>query len=88
MFSPNQLPWIQHGYVVFAQKGPAHLRVEEMAREVGISKSSFYHHFADAEIFMTFLLRYHEERARELANEAAQCAHAISARNEMLFHSN
>jgi AcrR family transcriptional regulator len=46
---PKQ-PWINHGYRTFAYEGPTGLKVERLARQVGKSKSSFYHLFADLDI--------------------------------------
>ncbi|MEM7514864.1 MAG: TetR/AcrR family transcriptional regulator, partial [Bacteroidota bacterium] len=52
-------PWLKAGYDIFSQEGPGGLKVERLARIVGKSKSSFYHHFADLEIYTSFLLEYH-----------------------------
>ncbi|MBT9394895.1 TetR/AcrR family transcriptional regulator [Hymenobacter sp. NST-14] len=65
--------WLQAGYDLFAATGPAGLKVEVLARRVGISKSSFYHHFADLEVFIGQLLRCHVGRARQLARREAAC---------------
>lgn len=67
------LPWILAGYTLFAKEGPGGLKVESMARMVAKSKSSFYHHFADMEIFTALLLSYHLERARMIADREALC---------------
>ncbi|MGD1847163.1 MAG: TetR/AcrR family transcriptional regulator [Salibacteraceae bacterium] len=71
------LPWIQAGYAVFAQAGPDALKVESLAREVGKSKSSFYHHFADLEVFTEILLHYHLSRAAVIAQREAQAKQVI-----------
>ena len=44
-----------------------------LARKVGISKSSFYHHFADLDIFTEMLLEYHLEKTGELAIKVKSC---------------
>lgn len=67
------LPWILEGYSTFAQAGPSALKVEALARKVGKNKSSFYHHFADMEVFKEFLLNYHLDRADMLAEKEAKC---------------
>jgi AcrR family transcriptional regulator len=59
--------WIRTGYNLFAYKGIAGLKVEVLAKQVGISKSSFYHHFADLEIFVDSLLNHHIEQANVIA---------------------
>jgi AcrR family transcriptional regulator len=65
--------WLQAGYALFAATGPDGLKVEVLARKVGISKSSFYHHFADLEVFTRQLLRHHVGQARLLARREAAC---------------
>ncbi len=37
------------------------------------SKSSFYHHFADLEVFTTFLLSYHLDRVEYVAEKERLC---------------
>jgi len=69
---PKQ-PWIKHGYRTFAYEGPTGLKVERLARQVGKSKSSFYHLFADLDLFISDLLDYHLERASLMAEREAQC---------------
>ena len=51
--------WIIKGYETFALLGEKGLKVEQLAKDVGISKSSFYHHFADLDIFIEKLLQHH-----------------------------
>ncbi|MDX1905587.1 MAG: TetR/AcrR family transcriptional regulator [Bacteroidia bacterium] len=72
-----RLPWIQAGYAVFAQKGPAGLKVESLARKVGKSKSSFYHHFADLEVFTEQLLACHRVRSRWIAEQERACRQLV-----------
>lgn len=63
----NKEIWIKTGYEAFALSGQSSLKVEPLARKVGISKSSFYHHFADLEIFMEFLLTFHLQQSKMIA---------------------
>ena len=70
-------PWILVGYEIFANEGPKALKVEVIARRVNKSKSSFYHHFADLEVFVEFLLAYHLERAEIIAEQERQCKNVI-----------
>jgi len=51
--------WIIKGYETFALFGEKELKIEKLAKDVGISKSSFYHHFADLDIFIEELLKHH-----------------------------
>jgi len=73
MFTESELVWIETGYEIFSQQGPAQLRVEDMARRVGISKSSFYHHFADLKVFTERLMEWHLERGKVMSAKARQC---------------
>jgi AcrR family transcriptional regulator len=66
-------PWIDAGYEIFSQQGPDALKIEQIARKVGISKSSFYHHFADIDIFREKLLEFHLHRALLIAEKAKLC---------------
>ncbi|MBX9781309.1 MAG: TetR/AcrR family transcriptional regulator [Chitinophagaceae bacterium] len=61
--------WIKAGYETFAFLGHGGLKIEPLAKKVGKSKSSFYHHFADLEIFIDLLLQYHLEQSNIIADE-------------------
>ncbi|MEO1435584.1 MAG: TetR/AcrR family transcriptional regulator [Bacteroidota bacterium] len=69
----NKKEWILAGYAAFAQAGPGGLKVEALARAVQKSKSSFYHYFADLEIFTEQLLAYHSERAQMITIRESEC---------------
>lgn len=77
MAKDNKLPWILVGYDIFAKEGSRGLKVEVIARKVGKSKSSFYHHFADTEIFTEALLNYHLERAIVIADMEKCCSNVV-----------
>lgn len=87
-------PWILVGYELFSQKGPNGLKIEEIARRVNKSKSSFYHHFADLEIFTQLLLEYHLIRAKEISEKENLCKNIdpelinilIEAKTDLLFN--
>ena len=70
-------PWILAGYEIFAYKGPIALKVEVLARIVGKNKSSFYHHFADLEVFIEILLDYHLDRAAIIAKQESECKNVV-----------
>lgn len=90
----NQLAWILTGYQLFAQAGPQGLKVEVIARKVQKSKSSFYHHFADLEVFTEFLLDYHLQQAHLIAERENQCKNIapdlievlVDAKQDLLFN--
>ncbi|WP_338763264.1 TetR/AcrR family transcriptional regulator [Bernardetia sp. ABR2-2B] len=67
------LPWIEIGYTTFAYQGMEELKIERLAKKVGKNKSSFYHHFADMEIFISQLLKYHIEQSKILAIKEGNC---------------
>lgn len=59
--------WIKTGYEIFALNGENSLKIESLAKKVGISKSSFYHHFADMEVFIELLMNYHLQQSEIIA---------------------
>jgi len=61
--------WIKKGYEFFALNGQTGLKVEPLAKAVGRSKSSFYHYFADIEIFLNHLLKHHIEQSKIIAHK-------------------
>lgn len=61
--------WIKEGYEIFAIFGLNGLKVELLAKKVGKSKSSFYHYFAELEIFIELLLMHHIQQAYVLDNK-------------------
>lgn len=65
----NELIWIKAGYEVFAISGSGKLKIESLAQKVGISKSSFYHYFADMEVFTQLLMNYHLEQSKIVAEK-------------------
>lgn len=74
MLESHQI-WITAGYQLFAVDGLAGLKIERLAKKAGISKSSFYHHFADLEGFMEQLLAYHLSQAKVLGEKERQIVH-------------
>ena len=93
MLSEFEKGWIEAGYELFVNEGPKGLKVEVLARTVGVSKSSFYHHFADMEIFRDRLLQWHLFRADEISEQAALCvsmddfiAVLATAKQDLLFN--
>jgi AcrR family transcriptional regulator len=73
MKSSIEQPWIEAGYKIFSNEGPTGLKVDQMARKVGISRSSFYNLFADLGIFQEKLLAYHAERAQQATEAVKKC---------------
>ena len=69
--------WVAVGYELFAKAGPSGLKVEAIARQVGKSKSSFYHRFADVECFTELLLHHHVQRAEAIARAERMCKNIV-----------
>ena len=65
--------WIEKGYEAFARSGPDGIKVQTLAREMGVSKSSFYHHFGDQQSFVELLLEEHSHIMKQFAPEIRLC---------------
>ncbi|GAB5409914.1 MAG: hypothetical protein BalsKO_22790 [Balneolaceae bacterium] len=50
------------------------LKIERIAKDVGKNKSSFYHHFADLELFTDLLLDYHLEQSKLIGEKEIKCS--------------
>ena len=69
----SQQGWLDEGLEVLAASGLPGLRVETLARRLGVTKGSFYHHFVDLGDYRRALLGHYEEtctRAHLEANAA------------------
>lgn len=73
MINDNKKSWILCGYEIFSTDGPNGLKIEVLARKVNKSKSSFYHYFADIEIFRDILLEYHLEKSEIISKRESEC---------------
>lgn len=51
--------WLQQGYTDFAKEGPQKGSISRIGQEIGASRSSFYHHFAEIDLFVDELLARH-----------------------------
>lgn len=70
--------WLQLGFQTLAVKGHSALSVEPIARALGVSKGSFYHHFTDLPAYKAALLDSWQTKAtREIVR--ATNANNISA---------
>ena len=54
--------WVEEGLTVLREEGPAGLAADRMARRLGVSRGSFYWHFASALDFEAALLGAWEEQ--------------------------
>ncbi len=74
--------WVKTGYDVFSLLGKNGLKVEQLAQKVGISKSSFYHRFADIGVFEEHLFDFHLRQAKIMAEKEK----AVSCINPQLIN--
>jgi AcrR family transcriptional regulator len=66
----NPADWIHAGFTRLAQEGIESVRVEVLARDLGVSKGSFYWHFRDRdELLMQMLERWEAHEVEWLAAE-------------------
>lgn len=77
MIQESKQAWVLAGYDMFSQAGPEGLKVEVLARRVGKSKSSFYHHFADLEVFTELLLAHHLNRVVVIVEQEKRCKSVV-----------
>lgn len=77
--------WIQVGYETAALKGLQAIKIESLAKKVGISKSSFYHHFADLELFTEYLLKHHIGQSYLMAEKERQAKNIFPELIEVLL---
>ncbi|HEX8577259.1 MAG TPA: TetR/AcrR family transcriptional regulator [Flavobacterium sp.] len=90
----SQEIWIKEGYEIFALEGAKSLKIESLSKKAGISKSSFYHHFSDMEVFVVFLLQYHIKQAHVIAEKERQAKNVepelinilIAHKTDLLFN--
>lgn len=76
MTNDSKYIWIKKGYEIFALSGQSGLKIEPLAKKVGKSKSSFYHYFADLELFIDNLLKHHIDQSYIIADKE-NCANNI-----------
>src|SRR3954466_9204254 len=57
--------WLDHGLKALARKGFTALKVDPLAKAMGVSRGSFYWHFADVRAFHAALLKHWHEVAAE-----------------------
>ena len=57
----SQRQWLDEGLEVLAQSGLPGVRIETLARRLGVTKGSFYHHFVDLGDYRRALLGHYEQ---------------------------
>ena len=82
----KELIWIEKGYQTFAFDGPNELRIERLSKAVGKNKSSFYHHFADLDLFVHQLLDFHLLQVSQIALKEANANNAEELIDILIEH--
>ncbi len=77
----TQIDWIQAGFCALTTEGPAALRAEKLARDIGTTKGSFYWHFKDVAHFKSHMLAHWLDRA--YAGITAQISSDLSAQDQL-----
>jgi len=88
MATPQQAPkptlqlerWIAAGFLRLGAEGLDAVRVEVLARDLGVSKGSFYWHFQDREDLLAKLLSRWESNETEWLRESAADREAAATR--------
>ncbi len=81
----TSLPWIEIGYSEFALHGETGITIELLAKKLKKSKSSFYHNFANRDIFIDVLLDYHLTQGSRLAEKEKKCNTLVPELIEVLI---
>lgn len=76
--------WLRAAQRALAAEGPDGVRIESLARELGVSKGSFYGYFADRAALLEQLLQRWESRSAWLIAESRKAA-TPAARLERLL---
>ena len=76
--------WVSAGLKALAQSGASALKADTLATRLGVSRGSFYWHFADVPAFHAAVLRRWREIALE--NIIAEIESALDDRVETLLH--
>ena len=64
--------WLQAGYALIAEQGIRALKIENLCRQIGATRGSFYWHFEDMESYRTALVDYWTEFLEQDRESMAQ----------------
>jgi len=64
--------WLATGMEMLGARGPGAIRIDAMCEQLGVTKGSFYWHFADREEFLGGLLSYWEYKATQAIIERVE----------------
>lgn len=69
----NRDKWIDAGYALFSEVGPAALNVEKLSLIVNLNRSSFYHYFGEVGRFEEILLASHVDKFESMVVVIKAC---------------
>ena len=76
--------WLEQGLHLLAEQGVDALTISMVCKHLGVTKGSFYHHFADHQTFLRSLLEYWEETYTAQFIAESDAGTTIEARLERL----
>ena len=88
MAPPTRTPrseWIRQGLRALAEGGPDAVRIEPLAKELGVSRGGFYWHFEDRSALLAAMLDTWEQATTEEVAEHWRAKAAIPAKLRRLF---
>jgi len=79
--------WIKAGFEILRKKGVDNVRVEAMARKLGVTKGGFYGYFANREALLQAMLEEWEERhSSEIFNYIKSLTGSLSDKLKKLLY--
>lgn len=75
--------WIAAARTVLAEKGVAGVRVEVLARSLGVSKGSFYWHFKNRQELLDALLQAWADATDAIISKGQQCSSAAEQLHQL-----
>jgi AcrR family transcriptional regulator len=73
----NKQLWIEKGYEHFAFNGPFKFSVNQLSKDSGLSRASFYHHFGEIELFIDELLNVHWSICQAFDQKCAETCQSL-----------
>jgi len=76
--------WLEMGFEVLRELGAGALTIDRLTDRLGVTKGSFYHHFANRELYSVALLEEWEDRLTGELIEASRRGSDFEERNRRL----
>ncbi len=75
MMRKTRNDWLEEGLAILAEGGVTQMTIDALVARLGITKGSFYHHFASYQAFKEALLDYFAEKGTRQVIDLAEQAH-------------